>query len=348
MPVTVVVGGQFGSEGKGKVAHAIALEQRASLAIRVGGPNSGHTVIDDRGVPIVFRQLPTAAIIPTVHCVLPAGMYVHVPTLQSEIRLAKLDQTRLSIDPFSLIVDEVDSQAEIASGLQKSIGSTGSGTGNGVIRRVARQTGNVFAKDVPALRPFMRDSVELLRDQLESRAQVILEGTQGFGLSLLHSASYPYCTSRDTTASGFLSEVGLSPFDVDGVVMVIRAYPIRVAGNSGHLPNETNWATISRESGSPGAIQEFTSVTNKLRRVAYFNEDVVKRALACNMPTRVVLNHVDYVDYSCKQSGSLSAKARSFVLNVQELIGRKIDDVGVSPSTLIRCDPKLRRVIGHG
>ncbi len=50
MPVTVVVGGQFGSEGKGKVAHWLARELRASTAVRVGGPNSGHTVVADGGV----------------------------------------------------------------------------------------------------------------------------------------------------------------------------------------------------------------------------------------------------------------------------------------------------------
>jgi adenylosuccinate synthase len=49
MPVTVVVGGQFGSEGKGKVAHFFARSQNASVAVRVGGSNSGHTVVDRSG-----------------------------------------------------------------------------------------------------------------------------------------------------------------------------------------------------------------------------------------------------------------------------------------------------------
>ncbi|MCG8433688.1 MAG: adenylosuccinate synthetase, partial [Gammaproteobacteria bacterium] len=58
------MGGQFGSEGKGKVAHEFARMQRASVAVRVGGSNSGHTVVDPQGAPIVFRHLPTAAILP--------------------------------------------------------------------------------------------------------------------------------------------------------------------------------------------------------------------------------------------------------------------------------------------
>ena len=71
MPITVIVGGQYGSEGKGKVAHCLAVEREATIAVRTGGPNAGHTVIDlpdDRR--LVLRQLPTAAIIPGVKCIL--------------------------------------------------------------------------------------------------------------------------------------------------------------------------------------------------------------------------------------------------------------------------------------
>ena len=62
MPVSIVVGGQYGSEGKGKVAHFLAGRPEASVAIRTGGPNSGHTVVED-GRRHVFRCLPTACLI---------------------------------------------------------------------------------------------------------------------------------------------------------------------------------------------------------------------------------------------------------------------------------------------
>lgn len=54
MPVTVIVGGQFGSEGKGKTAHFFAHEEQADVAVRVGGSNSGHTVIDESGNPVIL------------------------------------------------------------------------------------------------------------------------------------------------------------------------------------------------------------------------------------------------------------------------------------------------------
>jgi hypothetical protein len=61
MPISVVVGGQFGSEGKGKVALAIARLHHAIAAVRVGGTNSGHTVVRRDGEVCAFRQLPAAA-----------------------------------------------------------------------------------------------------------------------------------------------------------------------------------------------------------------------------------------------------------------------------------------------
>jgi adenylosuccinate synthase len=106
MPVTVVVGGQFGSEGKGKVAHFFAKEHKATVAIRVGGTNSGHTVIDPSGAPLVFRQLPTAALLPHITCVLGAGSYIDLDILFDEIARVGLSEDRLLIDPNAMLITE--------------------------------------------------------------------------------------------------------------------------------------------------------------------------------------------------------------------------------------------------
>ena len=87
----------------------------------------------------------------------------------------------------------------------------------------------------------------MLRRLLSSNERVVIEGTQGFGLSLYHGGHYPKATSRDTTAGTFVGEAGLSPLDVDDVKMVIRTFPIRVAGDSGELPNETTWKAVAAE-----------------------------------------------------------------------------------------------------
>ena len=336
MSVTVIVGGQFGSEGKGKVAHFMAKELAATVAIRVGGPNSGHTVIDREGVPIIFKQLPTAALLPNVQCVLPAGTYIRTNVLLEEIRIAKLDPERLLIDPNAAVITERELSEERESELRSSIGSTLSGTGAAVIAR-ARRIGTIrLARDEEVLKPFVRSAVRFLRERLDKKERVLIEGTQGFGLSVLHSPHYPFTTCRDTTAAGFVAEAGLSPLDVDDVVMVVRAFPIRVPGNSGPLPDEISWETLAHESGHRSSIAEYTSVTKSLRRVARFDPEIVRGAIPINRPTRIVLNHVDYVDSECAATGRLTTRARSFVRDVTSSLHAPIDYVGFGPDHLAR------------
>src|SRR5438270_12795356 len=103
MGVTVVVGGQLGSEGKGKVAQYWASQGRASAVVRVGGSNSGHTGYDRNGSRVVLRQLPTAALLPNVLCVLGAGSYIDVDLLLREIAVSGIEPERLSIDERAAI-----------------------------------------------------------------------------------------------------------------------------------------------------------------------------------------------------------------------------------------------------
>lgn len=336
MPVTVVVGGQFGSEGKGKVAHFFAKEQKATVAIRVGGTNSGHTVIDPSGAPLVFRQLPTAALLPHVTCVLGAGSYIDLDILFDEIARVGLSEDRLLIDPHAMLITEQERLEEQNSQLRESIGSTLSGTGAAVRRRIERTASVRLAKHEDRLHQFVKPVVPFLRDRLAQEERIIVEGTQGFGLSLLHAIDYPYVTSRDTTAAAFTAEAGLSPLDVDEVILVIRAFPIRVGGKSGHLPHEIDWPTISSESGSTVPLIEHTSVTRSVRRVGRFDSEVVRQAIMVNRPTCIVLNHLDYVDFSCRDSNVLSKKASCFVDEVKSWIGASIDYLGFGPSSLVK------------
>ncbi|MCK5148947.1 adenylosuccinate synthetase [bacterium] len=333
MPVTVVVGGQFGSEGKGKVAHYLAGEMNARIVVRCGGPNSGHTVIDDNGSARIFQQLPTASILPDVMLAICAGSYIDLDILFREIKETKLDAERLIIDPDAVIITEELKSREAQCGLIQKIGSTGSGTGAAVAARINREESLLFAKDIPDLKPYMAKVSDILRNVLDCRERIIIEGTQGFGLSPIHSRLYPYTTSRDTTAAAFIAETGLSPLDVDDVVLTTRAFPIRVAGNSGPLPKETTWDEIKNDSGAPNRLIELTSVTKKIRRVAAFHPQIVNKSIACNKPTRIVLNHLDYIDWSAR-IGSMSLKVPYFVKKIEKDIESKIDFIGFGPEHL--------------
>jgi len=168
---------------------------------------------------------------------------------------------------------------------------------------------------------------------LQDKSRILIEGTQGFGLSLIHGDSWPKCTSRDTTAAGLLSETGLSPIDVDDIVLVIRCHPIRVSGDSGPLSNETTWHAITQEGGWPDLLQEFTSVTNKLRRVGHVDSQLVKAAIRVNKPTKIVLNHLDYIDF-VNRNGPFTAKTKKFIAEVEAGISANVDWVGTSPNTV--------------
>lgn len=331
MGVSIIVGGQFGSEGKGKVARWFAGENQVSSAVRVGGINSGHTVVDSEGRAVIFRILPTAAMDRQVTCVLPAGSYLDVGILFREIQLSGISPSKVKIHPHAVVITQREVEMEREMGLSARLGSTGSGTGAAVGLRAMRDPKLMLAGNVRELKDFICDTGDFLREELIHGHKVLIEGTQGFGLSCLHSPYYPKATSRDTSAAGFLSEAGLSPFDVEHILMVVRSYPIRVSGDSGTLPNETTWEDVTAAAGRQSPIREYTSVSKNLRRVGRFDPDIVLRAIAANRPDRIILNHLDYIP---GEPGVLSAKRRAFIDQVQSQLHQKIDYVGLDPATV--------------
>ncbi|WGR72874.1 MULTISPECIES: adenylosuccinate synthetase [unclassified Bradyrhizobium] len=333
MPVSVIVGGQYGSEGKGKVALAIARGKGARCVIRVGGTNSGHTIVDECGKPRPFRQLPASVFAKDTIAVLPPGALIDAEIFEREVAELGLGPDRVKVSPFASLISAEDREAERLSGLVDRIGSTGSGTGAALVRRIGRASTVRLAGDEPRLGPYLDDTAQLMRDVLAKGQRIVIEGSQGFGLSVLHGGFYPHATSRDTTAAAFVSEAGLSPLDVDEIVLVLRAHPIRVAGNSGQLEDEMSWKELAIEAGLAEDYRELTTATKKVRRIGRFEVDVVRRAIAANQPTLIVLNHLDYVDPALAK-GKRSSLARDFVARVESRIGAAVTMVGFGPDSL--------------
>lgn len=283
---------------------------------------------------MILRILPTGVIENHVTAVLPAGSYINLSILNEEMKIVGLSDNRLLIDENAVIVSDDFIAAEKQEDLRKSIGSTESGTGAAVIARIERKKGlKLLARDFSELKTC--DTKKILRDACTAGKKVIAEGTQGFGLSLLHAKEYPYVTSRDTSAAAILSECGLSPFDVKNIVMVIRAFPIRVSGDSGDLPNEIDWDILRDELGKTENMTEYTSCTNRVRRVARFDADVVMRSIICNQPNIIVLNHLDYVDNSVHDGTELTTQCKNFISAMVNQIGQTINYFGTGTSTLL-------------
>jgi adenylosuccinate synthase len=335
MPATIVVGGQYGSEGKGKVVALLSGRSSNPWLVRCGGPNSGHTVTL-RGKDIILRQVPSCADPQLATFCLAAGCAVDEEILLRELEMLKIGQDRIVVDPRAVIVTEDDREAERLE--LKDIASTCSGTGAASRRRMSRRSNVTLVQDSKELRARCRiESVApLLHRSLDDGGDVIVEGTQGFSLSLLHGPDYPFVTSRDTTAAGFAMEVGLSPRMINKIVMVVRTFPIRVGGPSGPFGGEISWEEIARISGAPNVVPEYTSVTRRLRRVARFDLKAVQVARDYNRPTSIAVMGIDRLDHrnsGVSQVGDLTAGARGFLRDLEAVTGVPIEFVGTGFGT---------------
>ncbi len=341
--VDVLVGGQYGSEGKGHIAAYLAREY--DVLVRVGGPNAGHTVSGASGV-YTYHQLPSGAKDTTAKLLLGPGMTIYVPDLLREISECGVTADRLFIDPQAMVIEDSDKAAE--SRLVSSIASTGSGSGSAAARRILeRGLGTVrLARDCEDLRPYVGEG-ETYRGsttrQLElayaRRASILVEGTQGSGLSIYHG-SYPHVTSRDTNVAGCLAEAGISPSRVRRILMVVRPTPIRVgdpdgaAGyTSGGLKHEVTFSTVAQEAGlDPEEVTklEKTSTTKRSRRVGWFEWEQFRQACALNAPSDIVLTFADYVDAGNQKARRFEQLSEATIKFIEEL-----ERVAQAPVSLI-------------
>ena len=175
MSITIVVGCQYAGEGKGKVTYNIAQEKNINITVRIGGTNSGHTVVTGENKKFILRQLPTTAIIPHSISVLSAGSYIDLDILKKEIELTGISQKQLFIDQNAMIITKEDRENELKNNLRESIGSTASGTGESVIRRISRDKKTLLAKDIEELNLYIIVSKKFLYEQIQKKQKILIE-----------------------------------------------------------------------------------------------------------------------------------------------------------------------------
>jgi adenylosuccinate synthase len=324
----VVVGGQYGSEGKGQIAAYLAREY--DLLVRVGGPNAGHKVFEEPQ-PYAHHQLPSGTRKCDAKLLIGPGAVLNPKSLLKEVADCKVDKERLCIDRNAMIITNEDIESEAT--LVRNIGSTGQGVGAATARRILkRQRSTLLAKDIPELRPFLGSAQEILEDAFSKNWRVQLEGTQGTGLSLFHG-SYPHVTSRDTTALGCLAEAGIPPNRVRKIVMVCRTYPIRVGnpkGSSSGPLRDISWEEIARRSGYNAdklRSAERTTTTNRRRRIGEFDWALLHRAAFLNGATDIALTFTDYIskeNLKAKRFEQLTPETINFIQEVERITGAPI------------------------
>ncbi|AFU60346.1 adenylosuccinate synthase [Candidatus Nitrososphaera gargensis Ga9.2] len=334
MPCLVTVGGFYGDEGKGKIIAYLARKDNPSIAVRGGvGPNAGHTFTFE-GKEYKVRMLPSAALNPTTRLLIGAGVLVNPQVLLKEIAMFQSDD-RTFVDAQCGIIEQAHIDRDKGEDhLKSKVGTTGTGTGPANADRALRTL--KLAKDIPELSLYIEDVSNSVNCALENNENVLVEGTQGTYLSLFHGG-YPYVTSKDVTASGICSDIGIGPKRVDDVLVVFKAYVTRVGG--GPLQNE-----LSEDEAKKRGWLEFGSVTGRQRRASPFDMDLAKKAIRINSATQLAVTKMDVLYPQCasvRDYAKLPAEAKKFIENIEGETGLKVTLIGTGPELYDVIDRRL-------
>ena len=317
---TIVVGGQYGDEGKGKIISYMSITDNPQVIARGGvGPNAGHEV-NYKGKRYPMRMLSCGFVNEKARVLIGAGVFVNPEVFLKEVELVN-GQKRCGIDFRCGLITKEHIERDSSSENSKKIGSTKTGCGPAVSDRVNRVGKTVM--DAPELKPYITDVVK----EVNEAKNVIVEGTQGFMLSNYYG-TYPFVTSKDVSASSVAADVGLGPTQIDEVVMVIKSYTTRVG--SGPLKNE-----LSIEEATKKSMQEYGTVTGRARRSSpELHYDDLRLAARINGATQIAITKIDVKfpgNDRIKEYSKLTSDAKKFIEEVEKELKLPVTLIGTGP-----------------
>ncbi|MBU0762394.1 MAG: adenylosuccinate synthetase [Candidatus Altiarchaeota archaeon] len=351
--VSIVVGGHYGDEGKGKIVSYLAVKDNPLYISRAGvGPNAGHTVYVE-GKKYGLRMITCGFTNPNAQLLIGAGVLVDIPRLLEEIKMTDTDG-RIFIDKRCTIIEQEHKDAD-KSANSKKIGTTGSGCGPANAARVNRTAKQ--AKDFSELKKYLVDVPQILNDAIDAGEEVLIEGTQGFGLSL-YWGNYPYVTSKDTSASTAAADCGIGPTNIDKVYAIFKAYMSRV-GEDPYIhyltDDEINASPVfarllknADEKGLDGTgnqkiakvLGEVGTVTGRPRKIGEFDYKLARYSAKINSATDICITCLDKLFPECfgaKEHSQLSTEALAHIKKIEDAVGVR--------ATLISTGPDVNDVI---
>lgn len=311
----VVMGAQWGDEGKGKIVDYLA--QDAKYVVRfAGGANAGHTIVVD-GKKYALHQVPSGILYPNKSVFLGSGMVIDPEALFKELQMLKdnginwegrvfiSDRAHLTLPGYR----EMDKARDAAR--KRPIGTTGRGIGTTYSMKSERDGIRVADLDWDEKWNDLDDAdkkfLEQYKDQLISmrvniaaklheykNENILFEGAQGAMLDI-DSGTYPYVSSGASGSYGASSGSGIGPKALDKIYGVFKAYETRV-GN-GPMPSEFDAETEGelcdyvRNTGN-----EFGVTTGRPRRCGYLDLVALRYACFVNSIDNLVLTHLDIYD----------------------------------------------------
>lgn len=325
VPCTVIAGGFWGDEGKGKIISYLALKDKLDFCVRTGSVNAAHTIWFE-GKRYALHMVPGGFVDEKCRLLIGAGANVHVAQFLKEVEETGV-KNRIGVDSQASIIEEKHSAQDKASEHLRGLGTTGWGVGPAIEERVRRTAR--LAKDVPELKPYLTDVAMETNQAIGAGKKVLLEGTQGLLLSLFHG-TYPYVTSRDTSASAICSEAGVGPTKVDQVILVFKSFVTRVG--TGPLPGE-----ISKEEAIKRGWFETAAGTGRDRRSAPFSFELARKAATINGATRLAVTKLDCVFPECRGVRAykqLPTEARQFTERIEDETKVQVSFIGTGPDAL--------------
>ena len=311
----VIIGAQWGDEGKGKIVDYLA--EKAEYVVRYsGGPNAGHTIVVD-GKQYALHQVPSGILYANKNVYLGAGMVIDPEALFNELQMLKDNginwEGRVFIsDRAHLILPKyrtMDKERDAAR--PRPIGTTGRGIGIAYGEKANRdglrladldweeKMGEYTGEDKAYLDKYkdrlLSMRVDLTAEMWKLRnANILFEGAQGAMLDI-DSGTYPYVSSGPSCAAGAAVGSGIGPHDLDKILGVFKAYETRV-GN-GPMPSEFNDTSEGelcqyvRDTG-----REYGVTTGRARRCGYLDLVALRYACRVNSLDGLVLTHLDIYD----------------------------------------------------
>ena len=311
----VIIGAQWGDEGKGKIVDYLA--EKAEYVVRYsGGPNAGHTIVVD-GKQYALHQVPSGILYANKNVYLGAGMVIDPEALFKELQMLKDNginwEGRVFIsDRAHLILPKyrtMDKERDAAR--PRPIGTTGRGIGIAYGEKANRdglrladldweeKMGEYTGEDKAYLDKYkdrlLSMRVDLTAEMWKLRnANILFEGAQGAMLDI-DSGTYPYVSSGPSCAAGAAVGSGIGPHDLDKILGVFKAYETRV-GN-GPMPSEFNDTSEGelcqyvRDTG-----REYGVTTGRARRCGYLDLVALRYACRVNSLDGLVLTHLDIYD----------------------------------------------------
>lgn len=327
MTAIMVMGLQWGDEGKGRIVDLIAEGAHAVVRFN-GGPNAGHTIPLRDGSKIAVHQLPSGILNPHANLCLGRGMVIDLPKLVKEIKDAGINPLRVMLDPKAHILAPChiaeDVKAEEARGAN-AIGTTRTGNGPAYADKYARvgmTIGNLLdwddteasANRMGGLRTGrssdelvawaldmadilqtsgvgVEDVSEFIMAMHRNGKRILFECAHGFELDIDHG-DYPYVTSSSCGIGGVYSGVGFSPKSISHVVGVIKPYSTRVGAGSFPPRFEPDVESHIRDLGG-----EYGVTTGRPRAIGFLDLLRLVRACRMNSVSRLVLTHLDIAQY---------------------------------------------------